>query len=535
MSSGLSLQSRSVERPADAGFTLVGVLDTQTPARVDGAGLVQPDGRQWSIDWWIGADDRWYLPSREATIRQQRLSHGPVLETAMRIPSGDARQRVYGATVSGRQVVVIEVENDSPVPVALGLAIRPYGVDGCVSPTVIGLVDQILGVNGQSAVRLPREPNEFGTSAIDVVDQAVKGSPLGRGGQEVGGPNTGVALYPLPHRTRLRFVLDLEAESGTELVAPEMVPGPGDVAKGWQAILDRGGRFVFPDPGLTQLAGAARARLLASAATLPRRVSSLEPGSGTVLEGLALGGAVGEILGSLGAVAGSFTTRLPGSAADASAVVAGVGRAVRLADDQPMAEALLAPITQLAYLVEKTGERAPMAQAFLGLARLLLVVGQPEPANDLLARVAGLGASSVASVPSNLADLTRLAEQASPSGSWGNDNEEIAARFWLGSRNLLVRDHPDRLELLPQFPQAWKGGQVEVHGAATSHGLLFFAIRWHGYRPALLWELQASEPVRMECPGLDSNWSTMEPKGEALLIGSPVDLPKPPLVGESFQ
>lgn len=533
MSFGLKLGPRSHERPADAGCTRVGVLDTPAPALVDGAGLVQLHGSTWSLDWWVGADDRWYLPAREATIRQQRLSAGPVLETAMRIPSGDAKHRVYGATSNGRQVIVVEVENDSPVPVALGLAIRPYDLNATTAPLTAELKGQFVVVNGEPVLGLPREPNEFGTSDSDVVELATAGRLLTTEPQAPGGENTAVALYPLPHRTTLRFVLDPGAQA-----LPSALPGPTDVAKGWNTIVERGGRFSFPDPGLTQQASAARSRLLGSAAALPQRVAACEPGSGLVLESLALSGAVGEVLGSLGAVAGSFTPRLPGTAMDAADVVAGVGRAARLADDVPMAEALLEPVAQLTHLVERSSDQVAMAKAFLGLARLLVVVGQSEPAADLYGRhrqaFANTPSGYLSEVPSSLDELTALAEQASSSGSWAEDDEVPAANFWLGARSLLVNDQPRTLQLLPVFPHAWKGGQVEVHGAATSHGLLSFGIRWHGYRPALLWDLEG-DPVTITCPGLDVSWSTSEPKGETLLSGSPEDLPEAPSAGESFQ
>jgi hypothetical protein len=58
----------------------------------------------------------------------------------------------------------------------------------------------------------------------------------------------------------------------------------------------------------------------------------------------------------------------------------------------------------------------------------------------------------------------------------------------------------------------------------TASGTLSYAIRWHGDRPALLWELEpwpGSPPVRLTC-GLDPGWSTQEPTGEALLAPVPV-------------
>jgi len=85
------------------------------------------------------------------------------------------------------------------------------------------------------------------------------------------------------------------------------------------------------------------------------------------------------------------------------------------------------------------------------------------------------------------------------------------------------------LALASAVPDAWRGQGWEVHDAPTAHGRLSYAVRWHGERPALLWELEphpgagsgngvaAPGPVRLTAPGLDPAWSSTEPKGEALL------------------
>ena len=70
------------------------------------------------------------------------------------------------------------------------------------------------------------------------------------------------------------------------------------------------------------------------------------------------------------------------------------------------------------------------------------------------------------------------------------------------------------------LPDTWLGQGIEVHDAPTHAGLLSFAVRWHGERPALLWELQPHdgvESIEMTAPGLDASWSSREPTGEALL------------------
>jgi hypothetical protein len=86
---------------------------------------------------------------------------------------------------------------------------------------------------------------------------------------------------------------------------------------------------------------------------------------------------------------------------------------------------------------------------------------------------------------------------------------------------LVVERDPATLAILPVLPPAWAGQAVEVHDAPTALGTLSFAVRWHGPRPALLWELSgpARERFRLEAPGLDPRWSTTEVSGEVLLEG----------------
>jgi len=103
-----------------------------------------------------------------------------------------------------------------------------------------------------------------------------------------------------------------------------------------------------------------------------------------------------------------------------------------------------------------------------------------------------------------------------------------AAAFLTFVRDLLVREvgspaDPDRaaLALASMWPDGWLGQSLAVHDAPTWWGHLSYAVRWHGARPALLWELVPHDglpgPVRLTAPGLDPSWTTTEPRGEALL------------------
>ncbi|HMF05027.1 MAG TPA: hypothetical protein VKH17_09455, partial [Acidimicrobiia bacterium] len=70
-------------------------------------------------------------------------------------------------------------------------------------------------------------------------------------------------------------------------------------------------------------------------------------------------------------------------------------------------------------------------------------------------------------------------------------------------------------DLLVELPIEWRGQNLEVHDAPTRAGRMSYAVRWHGARPALLWECERS--IRLGAPGLDRAWSTTEARGEALL------------------
>lgn len=73
---------------------------------------------QERLRWFIAADDRWYRPSRETTVRQREVSGVPVIETRIKVPGGDAVQRVYGVANFGGAIVV-EIYNDSSLPFAV--------------------------------------------------------------------------------------------------------------------------------------------------------------------------------------------------------------------------------------------------------------------------------------------------------------------------------------------------------------------------------------------------------------------------------
>jgi hypothetical protein len=102
-----------------------------------------------------------------------------------------------------------------------------------------------------------------------------------------------------------------------------------------------------------------------------------------------------------------------------------------------------------------------------------------------------------------------------PHGSDG-DAATSPARRLLVLRDALVASDTGGLTIAPRWPDEWLGHGVEVHHAPTRWGRLSYAVRWHGARPALLWEHDAGDGVVLRS-GLDPAWSTTAARGEALL------------------
>ncbi len=76
------------------------------------------------------------------------------------------------------------------------------------------------------------------------------------------------------------------------------------------------------------------------------------------------------------------------------------------------------------------------------------------------------------------------------------------------------------VDLFPApFPPAWRGHPVEAYRVPVGAALLSVALRWHGTRPAVLWEIDGAG-AELRCTGLDPSWSAAADRGEALLATS---------------
>jgi hypothetical protein len=357
-------------------WTAVGTLDGASLATVDPAGLVTPERDGWSLDWWIGADDRWHVPAREIAVRQRLVGASPVVETAMGIPSGDAVHRTFGVQRSsaegGGHAVVVEIENASPVPVALALAVRPYTPEGASAVERVDLRGTTVLVDGRAVLLLPRPPARMAGGAAEHGDVAAT-VMAGEAGEAWRGPVHDPAgqaqaafVYPLAHGAALRAVLPLDVPARARRRSGRRRGGdaaPGvSVAGGWQSQSDRGLRLSLPDERLANLVDASRRFLLllhggdAIAAGPAGGVPGAVRSTGGLLGALGRCGFVDEVAGVL---RGLFDRQRPDGRFDDDDPGAGGAALVALADhwrltrEAALVDPLVEPVARAAHAIDK--------------------------------------------------------------------------------------------------------------------------------------------------------------------------------------
>jgi hypothetical protein len=227
-------------------------------ARVDERGVLSPTHHHWELEWWIGADDRWRVPARETTVRQTVVGGTAVVQTAMRVPSGDAVHQVYGVVADGDPIVV-EVKNESPAPFVVAFVVRGARSVALDGSTVL--------VNGWPALTAARPPSRWSqaigrSTEVEVLSGAARTGPFPRA-RDRGERIEAAFLHPVPHRSSLRVMLPGRRDAAAGDV--RALPDAAMVARGWRAQLDRGTRVELPDEALVDAARAACAQALLSA------------------------------------------------------------------------------------------------------------------------------------------------------------------------------------------------------------------------------------------------------------------------------
>ncbi len=249
----------------------LGTLGHPGRAAVDPSGKVTPVLDGWSLDWWIGADDRWHLPSAEAAVRQRCIDGAPVVETAMRVPGGDAVHTAFAVTGRGESWVLVEVENRTAIPFAVAFAlVPPAPAVGRAGVYELEVGDRWIVANGSGAVWLPRAPNRVAAGpsedrVSEVVTGGGAGSDLPARSVSPQGRASAAVIFPLPHTAKIRLVLPMRRAPAAEHVVPATFPDADDVVKGWARHLEEGPRFDLPDARLMSALASSRIQALLDA------------------------------------------------------------------------------------------------------------------------------------------------------------------------------------------------------------------------------------------------------------------------------
>jgi len=417
----------------------VGVRGGAWLGGVNAWGDVFVDGKE-RLRWFVAADDRWYRPSRETTVRQREISGVPVIETRIKVPGGDAVQRVYGVADFGGAIVV-EVFNDSSLPFAVAF--------------------------DRGDIAAMREPSPTGVQGIDL--------PVGS------------VVFPVGHHATMRVAIligDLERNLERKISAQELesLPSFEQVERGWLAALRVASRVDVPEASWESILTTQRCKLLLTAGG--GTTGNGESGSDDDFVDLILDRAERVKLGDK---ADQWVDEV---AAATESVIrrCAKNRNAKWFDERAIVLASMV----LNRAGEKRGQK-DVAQAWsrvvsdaVGLGDFGLVLGiDAEVGRDQIANFSGV--------------------------------RQIA---WVESQ-LVAQRHDGVIEICPRgIDAAWLGANFECHRlVASAEHLISFAVRWHGEKPALLWEIDGPAGARVAASAVDGTFSSVEMRGETLLSG----------------
>jgi len=548
-----------VRRVTDRSIT-VAALATGGGVELDRHGVVRSGSAPWTLDWAAGAADGWHLASADAAVRQWLVEDAPVVVSALRVPDGAIEQRCWASVAAGRPFALVELHNAAPVAVAVAVVLRPS--DGR-RITSVDLDGDEVRVDGRRTLWVTRQPSRSTTgTTAQVLDAVTAGTAEGEwpiGGVRSGNGDVAAAfVFPLPHTATLRMALALDdVPDGVSVDVASMVASDV-VVSGWRTQTAGAPRIELPERDAASAVDAARRHLLVHAGLC------LRAGIGDDDAGLAAEMAMaldehGLHVTARDLLLGALATRRSdgsfggGDTATTARVLVALDRHRRLADDGAVGVEIASIMAAGAGLLHRRlvgplwrrcmsrfGRGRPragggdegrdvdqVASALEATAATLRALGQSDAAAMVAERAAAVHRTHTLRADERtdaIAALrSRLAEGAPcwtwPSATQGDDPWRTI-EFLRSVRSLLVDDDGVGLDLLPLDIDEWFGSPLAVHDLPTAHGRLSFALRWHGARPALLWDLAPrvdDVAVRVAAPTLDPAWASTEPRSEALL------------------
>jgi hypothetical protein len=381
---------------------------------------------QERLRWFIAADDRWYRPSRETTVRQREVSGVPVIETRIKVPGGDAVQRVYGVANFGGAIVV-EIYNDSSLPFAVAF--------------------------DRGDISTMREPSPTGVQGIDLP--------------------AGSVVFPVGHHATMRAAVLVGAGFDTanrRLTAQEIesLPSFEQVERGWLGALQISSRVDVPNLSWSSVLTSQRCKVL-----LSNSAELAESSDISLVVDLLLDRAERVRLGD---------------------------KPAQWVDEVAVATERILKQCAKTQSVQWFEERA-----LLGAGMVLNRAGESRGLQDFV------------SVWSRLAEAGRISDLALASPEIAGTVRQIA---WIESQ-LVAQRRDGVIEICPcGIDKSWLGVNFECHKLlASPEHLISYAVRWHGEKPALLWEIDGPVGAKVAASAIDRTFSSTEMRGETLLSG----------------
>jgi len=377
---------------------------------------------QERLSWFIAADDRWYRPSRETTVRQREVSGVPVIETRIKVPGGDAVQRVYGVANFGGAIVV-EIYNDSSLPFAVAF--------------------------DRGDISTMREPSPTGVQGIDLP--------------------AGSVVFPVGHHATMRAAILINGDS-RQISAGELesLPSFEQVERGWLAALQISSRVDVPDLSWSSALTSQRCKVLLSNSTELAESSDINLVVDLLLDR---------------------------------------AERVRLGDKpaQWVDEVAVATERILKQCAKTQSVQWFEERALLGAGMVLNRAGESRGLQDFV------------SVWSRLAEAGRISDLALASPEIAGTVRQIA---WIESQ-LVAQRRDGVIEICPcGIDKSWLGVNFECHKLlASPEHVISYAVRWHGEKPALLWEIDGPVGAKVAASAIDRTFSSTEMRGETLLSG----------------
>ncbi len=503
---------------------LIGNLGSTRRAEVGSGGVLNLPGKT-SIEWWIRSADRWHVPTLDVTVRDWMLDNSPVLKSALRVPGGDVTSSVYATVQGPREVVCIELVNSTKAPVAVGVVVRsgsgrPIRIEG----TTVFDGDRPVAYLPSSPTDVIAGPLEPLLPDSDVNRTAVNPAALAT-------ESEALFVVPLLHNSTLRFASLLGVSSALGVASTPVLsalPDPAMVARGWGLQAGTVARIDGDQPKANSLRALATSLLLFTDGVVDRSWTE----RATIARGLIRIGAYDQALACVediddsqlrnGALADETD---PAVTAQLLASVVVVGRH----HPSPVFASSMVPLIAgaLEFLLRSAKRNnavvAAHAGVFLGASRLLDRVDEKRAARHAHDAWVSAGRNW---------PMARALEPVLPSSSAGagfvpGDPARLSNAVVAAVDGLAGEDADGCIDLFSGWPvDELVGRPIALHNVDTPIGAVSVAIRWHGARPALLWDVAAApaDRVQLRCSVLDPTWIGNVLTGEALLAApaSPV-------------